>query len=178
MPEREEHALTANALPEFWFYIPYPNISKATFVLQDENFSDIETIALEPNEALPGAIAVRPTTQLEVEKQYHWEFSFKCQGESADDPIELFVEGSVTRVSPSDALIAALESVTTDREKAAIYAQNGMWFDALALLGNLQRSGSENSDAWLQFLDSVGLRELASKPVRNCCSPDRAVQLP
>jgi|GEM_PF-3728139 len=166
LPEWEGHALTANGQVELFFYVPYSNISSAKLVLEDENFNEIETIALEVDEAIPGAIAIRPTTQLEAEKTYNWLFTFECRGENEDEPTPFFVEGTVTRVLPSDALVAALESATTDREKAAIYAQNGMWFDALTLLGNLQRSGAENADAWAEFLESVGLGELASKPVR------------
>jgi hypothetical protein len=193
MPEYQQALISGGAItkvwgtatterPTFWFDLPYEKSTLAAleFVLQDNSSpaKDLYRGAIVPPDT-PGIISISlPATvaPLEVGKLYKWFFKVRLQchsGASAAKPQiqkeELY--GWVQRVSPSPALINQLKQATP-QQQASLYAQNGIWFDALTTLGKLHLANPQDAQLrkdWNDLLQSVGLEELTTKPLFPCC---------
>ena len=58
----------------------------------------------------------------------------------------------------------------TPRDRVALYAVNGLWFDALTVAAQLRRR-NPNNPSWAELLQVIGLNELAIEPIVECCTP-------
>lgn len=90
-----------------------------------------------------------------------------CQQDNEDTTLE----GLVQRVEPKPQVKNSLQTVTP-REKAALYAREGFWQDALTTLGELRRSKPQDTaltSDWQQLLESVGLEDISKQPISQCC---------
>lgn len=163
--------LTATARPTFWFYVPYRSsaITAIDFHLRDESSSSNKTIyktSVTPAQ-LPGIISVNlPETiaPLQINKPYHWFFKIRmsCSINESD-----FAEGWVQRVSLNDGLSNQLKQATPARQ-AALYAENGLWHDALTTIAELRAATSQTptlTEEWTSLLKAVGLEPLATQPI-------------
>lgn len=161
--------LTVTEYPTFWFYVPYSpdNVHSAEFVLLDDKDNYVYQKTLKLSEA-PGVVSFRlPSTAkpLEIGKSYRWYFLIPCDPQKPSRSV--FVNGWVQRIAPSPALMSQLKTATP-RERVALYADAGIWHEAQTTLAELRRT--EPNDAaiaadWSELLQSVGLEELAQKPI-------------
>ncbi len=163
--------LTTDERPNFWFYVPYTKDianASAEFVLQDSQENEVYKNAVSlPGKA--GVISVNlPSTiaPLEVGKTYRWFFKVNCSGaESASIPIH--VEGDVQRINLTSSLANEI-ATAQPQDKIAIYAENGIWFDALNLLAQLRKGNPNNASLvsdWQSLLESIRLGNLAKAPL-------------
>lgn len=169
--------LTTAEHPTFWFYFPYvpKNINSVKFVLLDEKDNSVtkEPIPITLSNT-PGVISVSlPTTEkpLLIEQYYHWYFLIDCNPQSRSDDIA--VEGLVQRTALKDDFTRRLQTATP-RQRVALYAQAGMWQDAVTTLGELRRAQLQDSalaSDWKDLLESVGLEDIATEPISPCCDP-------
>ncbi|MBE8970402.1 DUF928 domain-containing protein [Nostocales cyanobacterium LEGE 12452] len=163
--------LTTLERPTFWFYIPYTkdlSNSSAEFSLQDSAENDVyrNAIAL-PSK--PGVIGIflPSTASLEVDKTYRWYLKVRCNQETTSIPV--YVEGDIKRINLDERVIQKLEAANEPQKKIIIYAENGIWFDALNMLA--QRRISKSNDAsiekdWQSLLQSINLDDIATMPLR------------
>lgn len=155
--------VTTVEYPTFWFYLPYQATTTGTFLLRDEN----NKTAYETQLALPqtpGIIRLPlpdNSPALESGKLYHWYFKVSC-GTGID-----FVDGWVQRNSLSANLQKRLEQATP-LERSLLYANNGIWFDALTTAAELRRTDLKSQE-WTTLLKAVGLEKLVSEPIVDCC---------
>jgi len=167
--------LTVADYPTFWFYIPDlpPSTSSGEFVLQDEMGSDIYRTPI----TLPGKSGIvsfrlpSTTAPLETSKMYHWYFKVDCNQQGASGLI--FVEGWVQRITPNPSLESQL-TAATPQQQVALYAANGIWHETLTSLAKLRQLNLEDAALttdWAELLQSVGLSEIASAPLVQCCTP-------
>ncbi|MBD0395798.1 MAG: DUF928 domain-containing protein, partial [Microcoleus sp. C1-bin4] len=100
---------------------------------------------------------------LEVGKDYTWKFTVVCDAQDrSSDQLE---SGIVRRVELSADILRELENADP-REKTFIYAQNGIWQDALSNLAATRRANPNEpvfQTDWESLLDSVRLREIAQE---------------
>ncbi|NEO48410.1 MAG: DUF928 domain-containing protein [Moorea sp. SIO4A3] len=166
--------LTTSERPTFWFYVPYAdnrNI-QAEFRLDDKELKEIykEKFTLQNT---PGIVKITlPETVLPLvtEDLYHWRFSVICQWVKLDDA----VSGGVERVSISSDLEKQLEG-KNPRKRIAVYAQEGLWFDALTTLAEVRLANPQDkrlAQDWADLLEQVGLKEIESKPLVDCCTAE------
>jgi Domain of Unknown Function (DUF928) len=179
LPKQQGWITTTQSHPTFWFYVPFSTDGFASMRLVIQNETTRETIG-EPipitAKALPGIVSVSiPETApaLQPNQTYRWIFVLTCTGGT-----ELAIRNRVTVVSPSPALASALQSAGTPEAKAAVYAQNGIWLDALTLLGDRRRTNPSDSRlaaAWTELLsdEDIGMGNLATKPIVDCCTAGR-----
>jgi len=160
---------TVSEYPTFFFYLPQPNAELAEFILEDENGNLIYGQALTIKN-LSGVIGVSIPANtnvppLEVGKKYTWVFSLVCNPEDrSGDKVE---KGTVRRVELSADILGELENADP-RRKTVIYAENGIWQDALGTLAAARRANPNDTDLaadWESLLDSVTLREIAKEPI-------------
>jgi hypothetical protein len=155
--------------PSWFFYVPYTKDSSYTveFVLQDQDSNEVykNAIAL-PDQ--PGVIRVSlPSTApaLAVDKQYRWFFSINC--DKQENSPWTYVEGVIQRVNLSQATVKELETAEP-LKRYAIYAQKGIWYEALTTLAELRQKNPQDAALqaeWQNLLDSIRLDDVAGKPI-------------
>ena len=162
-------ARTVSDYPTFFFYLPQPNAELAEFILEDENGNLIYEQALTIKN-LSGVISVSIPANtnvppLEVGKKYTWVFSLVCDPDDrSSDQIE---RGVVRRVELTADILRQLDAADP-RRKTVIYAENGIWQDALGTLAAARRANPNDTDLaadWESLLDSVTLPEIAKEPI-------------
>ncbi|QKD80896.1 DUF928 domain-containing protein [Thermoleptolyngbya sichuanensis A183] len=165
-------ALTAAAHPTFWFYVPYALTSDepAEFVLFDDQRRIIyrkQDIVLSNQPGIIGISLPETAPALEIGRMYRWNFQTRCGGEV------VFVEGWIQRTALDAELTSEIDRASP-LDRAALYAENGIWYDALTLLGNLRREDPDNLDvlnAWMELLEVLELGESEEEIVLTPIAP-------
>lgn len=160
---------TVSEYPVFFFYLPQTDAKIAEFVLEDENKKQIYQTNLNINNS-SGVIGIRiPTNQnvspLQIDKDYTWSIALIC--DDKDRSADVFEKGIVRRVEVSADIRSQLQNADP-RLKAVIYAQTGIWQDALSTLvaARLANPNDANLAAdWKILLDSVNLGEIVAEPI-------------
>lgn len=155
--------VTTASHPTFWFYVPDVSVAEAEFVLQDRAGQTIYQSPVLLSKT-PGVVRLSlppDATPLKVGKLYHWYFNLYCQ--SQQPPV--FVDGWIKRDS-LNALKNQLETATL-KQRIALLAANGIWYDALTAAAELS-TDPKRSD-WVALLQTVGLNGISSEPVVDCC---------
>ncbi|WP_254564656.1 DUF928 domain-containing protein [Oscillatoria sp. HE19RPO] len=163
--------------PTFWFYVPYRAPLQAEFALVNENAEELysTTITLPENPGIIGigVPAANGGKLLEVGKFYRWQLSIVCY---RDRPSlnNLFVQGWVQQVKPSPPIrqwqgINAQElPYETLRQAISGYASEGIWYDALTLLGDRRLENPSNTEIavdWQSLLNSANLGDFADEAI-------------
>jgi Domain of Unknown Function (DUF928) len=165
---------TLEPYPTFYWSIPQMPAATAEFVLLDENDDEVykNTIQL----AGPGIVSLSvpndgSVAPLERGKDYHWYFSVVC--DARDRSGDIFAEGWIQRIAPPAGLTNQLAAAAVS-DRPTIFANAGIWYDALTTLAKLRQADPENpqlSSKWANLLRSVGLENLAGQPLVSCCVP-------
>lgn len=160
---------TIAAYPSFSWYVPQNQATAAEFVLLDPANAEVyKTIV--PVAQQSGIVSVSVPTDgsisaLEVGKSYRWYFSLIC--DPLDRSADAFTTGWVERVEPSATLTQELATAPT-QEQPIIYAEAGIWYEAISTLVKLRHQEPQNVallNQWQNLLQSVGLEEVADEPL-------------
>jgi hypothetical protein len=163
---------TVSEYPVFFFYLPktdFYDVELAEFFLEDENGSLIYETTLKTNNAA-GVMSVsipanKKVSPLEAGKNYRWSIALICDPD--DRSIDMVARGIVRRVELSADILRELDAADP-RQKTVIYAENGIWQDALGTLAAARRANPNDTDLaadWESLLDSVKLGEIAAEPI-------------
>lgn len=165
---------TLAGYPTFFFYIPDVDLAgvEGEFVLRNEKDEQIyqEIVPLKAGDSIVSVklSATPDLPPLEVGKSYYWVFSILLA--KVDRSSNTDVAGWIKRVEPN-ALITNQLVRASSKAKPAIYASNGIWYEALTTLANL-RCESPNDPTiiadWTAILQQVELPEIAKKPLAQC----------
>jgi hypothetical protein len=164
----EPIGLTASERPTLWFYIPYPSTPALSveFVLRDERKKDIyQTTLPVPGKGIVSVPLPETVSPLESGKTYQWVFAVIC--DPADRMKDDLVKGKVTREALKPEVQSQLEAATSERDRVIIYAENGLWYEAVTLLAELRRRSPEDktfAEDWADLLGDVGLADMATEP--------------
>ena len=161
--------LTVSERPAFFVYVPATTARKAEFVLRDEDWNDVYRTELRiSGEA--GIVRVRmPKSKaaLVVGENYRWHFALVCPEGDRGYVDEITVEGWTRRIELDPDLAAKLAGKTA-LTRSSIYADNGIWLDALSALADSLLDSPEDSTlirAWENILASAGLANIAKRPI-------------
>lgn len=160
--------LTYSGNPTFYWYVPKSTAKTAKFLLLNNDDSDViyETTLTLPNKSGIVGFSLPPTASvLEVGKQYHWYLVVGCN--QLDQGANPAVEGWVERIAPEASISSQLQKVDTQGQ-AQIYADNGIWHEAVTTLANLRRTNPTDANAiagWNELLKSVNLAAIAAEPL-------------
>lgn len=161
--DKEQPELTTLSHPTILIYIPKTEAKTADFVVFDhQSNSPVYKTAINlPKE--PGIIAITiPKDQPELQPGiYRWTVSLVC--DSSKPP---FVQGMIQRVQPNSELTEALQK--TPAEQWSVYAQAGIWYDAIATLATLRQAQPNNPQLesdWKKLLQQVKLDALVTAPL-------------
>lgn len=164
---------TTQQHPTFWAYVPAidPSIS-VTFLLSEGRNLIHQTTVQPPSQG--GVIPVTVPTSapaLEPGKRYQWTLSFQCKAAEAGSGAAssaktetVYVQASVF-YAPLAPAIASQLTPKPSRQNAALYAQNGIWYDALTTLATLRQQAPNDATLqadWATLLNSMVLSPAAS----------------
>jgi hypothetical protein len=148
--------------PSFLFYVPYSSSSTyGEFVLENE--AQNQTIYKTPLTGTPGVVSFRlpsSSAPLLIGKRYRWYFNIYCKD---DNQIIASVEGYVKREQLNFALKNQLEKATP-RQRVALYATSGIWYEALSTAAELRRTNPQET-SWTTLLQAIGLNDLINEPI-------------
>lgn len=161
--------LTTQAQPTVWFYVPKAINTSAEFVLQNEAGETLYRTRLVPPQQA-GIVRVQlPSTAppLEINKLYRWFFKVKSACNPNQFPQLNYVEGWVQRINPTVALSDRLKRATPE-ERLALFAENGIWFDAVTTLAELRISNPTDTSLaadWQTLLKAANLEALSTQAI-------------
>lgn len=169
MPDSNFGRTTAIA-PKLYWYVPDAGVENAEFVLLDQFGNEVYTATL-PVAETEGVIELEIPAEngeslLQQGEDYHWFFSLVCN--PLDRSGDIFSEGWIQRVEPDAALNEQL-ATATPIEQVSIYAQSGIWHDALSTVLDLRRNEPTNTTyetAWQNLLESVGLGAMVDQQLQ------------
>jgi hypothetical protein len=161
-------ALTISEHPEFFVYVPQTSATEAEFILKDEEDNDVyrTNLALSGEPGIVSVSLPEDLPSLEVGKNYRWFFAVICDPDNRIE--ELVVDGWTQRQELDTDLAAKLERTTRASDRSFVYAQNGIWHDALSTLAQEIRNSNRNSLAmvqWKLLLESAGLNKITEVPL-------------
>ena len=174
VPPSQHLALTAQADPTFFWYVPRSAAKALEFTLMDEDDqTELYRVSLPiPQESRIVSLSLPSNSEkplLEAGKMYHWYLAMVCDpqdrtGDIAMDGWIERVDSSTLFVRPNLTLADALASTSRPEEEFAFYAKAGVWHDAIATLAELRRSHPDNAAVeagWEKLLKSVGLERFS-----------------
>ena len=165
---------TTDSYPAFQWYMPSNNASHVEFnlyevVSEDEGiFQPVYQTAFVPRSTagiatlqLPEAVGLAP---LNGGNYYYWSVEVYCPD---DMTAVMMAEGFVELLTPDSALAAELAN-SEGVSRAAIAAENSLWFDTTrALTEHLQTQPNDRQaiESWQTLLESIGLENIADAPL-------------
>ncbi len=162
-PQNIPWGRTTSNRPTVWLNVPQ-GLAKdlpIEIAVREQNGKPIaKQLFLTKSSISSGAIGVSfpTTTLLQGDRIYRWEVSLYCDSqERVDRP--LVVQGQIQRISAPVKLTAA----KTDLETTQIFAENGIWYDAITQMGNrlVTAKEPELTTAWSELLAAAGIKGIA-----------------
>jgi len=177
--------LTTEAHPTIWLQTGegFPQGALITLTMRDRNRQALYRVRFPVPKQQAGIVrfAVPPSVPpLQPNQPYTWQLSVFCNsgdsslaGASFDTPFHLM--GYIQRTTVSEAVIQTLKQAKTPLERAVIFAEYGIWYDALTLLGNQIQNDSAVAptvvQAWSALLQQGQLNPPSKVEVLPCCTP-------
>jgi hypothetical protein len=158
---RSNYGLTAVADPVLLVYVPQSTAKTVEFQLRTaDNRSRVFRKSM-PTPTTAGIVRLSVDnaglSPLQSNQSYRWYVSLVCNvGDRSLNPI---VEGWVERI-PADAALTQKLTQATDQSRPFVYAEAGLWYEAVASLDALRRSQPTHPGLrtqWTSLLQSVGL---------------------
>lgn len=151
--------ITLAERPTLLVFVPKTSAKIAEFSLRDRKGSGVyrTTLALTNTPGIISLSLPAPAPALEVGKQYLWSFAVICNpNERVDDR---FVTGTVQRTEFDSTRLRQIRQASP-QEQVALYQKANVWYDALAVLFELQRTqpNDPNINAmWREAIQSGGI---------------------
>ncbi len=164
---------TVNPYPTLWFYLPINSgeIREIEIaMLKGMDLLHEQKISGDQFKTLPGFVSIDlpHNEQTTLDNGTVYQLLIYC-GDSESAQLRMpKIPTQLQTISPE--LQTQLDQATSELEKAKIYSQHNMWYDALTIIGNLRRQAPENPEykqEWEQILQKIKLAELADKPIGN-----------
>lgn len=164
--------LTVSQYPQFLVYVPETSAKDAEFVLREvEGDYEYRTnFKLPQTEGIVTIELPRTEKALEVGKKYEWMFVIVCDANRRDkDVIDI---GVIEPTELSSSQKSQIEQADLTQQ-AALYAEYGIWHEAVSTLATLQCAEGNNGSIqtnWQELLtsESVKLDSVVTQPLVEC----------
>lgn len=158
--------------PKFWFHIPYKQ-GRLTLILRNKTKSMQANYQVMNGGGIMGFPVPETLPALKVDESYYYKVYFSCNPKN--QPSKTGIQGIVNRVPMNEVLQTKLSSATSIKEKIYLYANQGLWYEAITVLIESRSSGSidkELEEYWSGLLSDsdVDLENLISEPTIECCN--------
>ena len=156
--------LTRAERPKLWISLPETPARQVVLSIREEGTTHHSKTSI-PITGESGIIGLQPdpdSSPLEVGQTYKWSVVLVCgEKPSPNDPaLDTWVR-RVDSPAPSDR--------GSDLEQAAWYGEQGIWYDALNSLIQARKEQPHDRDLidiWANFLESGGLKAIATEPLQ------------
>jgi hypothetical protein len=145
--------------PTFFVFVPKTSAKTAEFSLRDRSGKGVYRTTFDLTN-VPGIVGFSLPTQaqtLEVGKQYVWSFAVICNPNNRID--DRFVTGTVQRITLDPTRLRQIQQAPP-KERVLLYQEADVWYDAIAVLFELQRTQPNDpsiNTIWRDFLKSGGV---------------------
>jgi Domain of Unknown Function (DUF928) len=173
LPRSQSWGLTTQAHPMLWLNLPKGIAAQVPLelVLQDAQGKPLFKKIWKAPETPSGIISIPVPTEapaLQLNQSYRWAISIYCDAENPDTPVKIW--GAIDRTALSPAAAAKLATLPLAIDQAALYAEQGVWYDAVTTLGLARRSRTHSANypatiAWKDLLKQAELQSLMSAPL-------------
>jgi Domain of Unknown Function (DUF928) len=183
----EVFGLTTLEAPALWFYSPYDNGDRfpvELIIRQNHTNGKILARRSVTLPSKPGLFQVSMPdhlAKLNVDERRYWQLNLMCKTAAlASQPdqtldqtldqtpyqtpyqtiVPIVVSGVFQRVTLGPEVLSQLSSAQTPHDRALLYADRGIWLDALDTIGNALSADPKDpmlKDDWKDLLDSVCL---------------------
>jgi hypothetical protein len=161
---KDHDGLTTSSHPTFFWHVSAP-VQMAFTLTQRGVVQPLWEQQIQPSAA--GIVQLQMPNNLPellVGKEYRWSVTLLCNRDrpSANPFIQTWIE----RIPTTPSLTQQLAAAPTDRDRASIYAQAGLWYDALAAISAAHTANPKDIsilEERLLLLDSVGLERVAAQ---------------
>ena len=143
VPEQKVIHRTSEKKPTFYVYSHTTELIQVDFVLTDLS----KTQPIYQKQVTINSIGVKPISlpykvQLEEKKHYTWNLAIPCQNNR--ERYQTVLNAGI-EYYPNPALTNQISQAKSKREQIQIYAENGIWYEAIELAIEYQKQlGSEN----------------------------------
>ncbi|HEY9690628.1 MAG TPA: DUF928 domain-containing protein [Oculatellaceae cyanobacterium] len=99
--------------------------------------------------------------ELTIGKEYRWTVTIICNQERPSENI--YAHTTLIRITKTSELASRLATASTERSVGLIYAESGIWYDAIASLYKAYENTPHNTEVYNEFkilLDSIGLSQI------------------
>jgi hypothetical protein len=154
--------VTVAQRPTLWIYLAQNTARQLEFLLLDEADNTLyqERLTIADNPQFLRIQLGKSSPPLEVGKTYNWLLVKVCDEE--DPSRNPFVEGLIQRVEPGATLTRQLKKADL-LTRARLYAEAGIWFDALAAMAELRCQNPTNLSLaadWSGLLKAMDLAQI------------------
>ncbi|MEL7036707.1 MAG: DUF928 domain-containing protein [Cyanobacteria bacterium J06592_8] len=164
---------TASEKPTIYYYLP-ASLDKVwvKFELLDEQDQPLYETSFEMKEPKSGIIGLNlseleDAPALEADKTYHWFLTIRCEPDPFDPSGNIVVDGWINRVALNSTQLEELDQAEP-LERLKFYTKEALWYESVETLVQLRLSNPEESsfeERWVELLTSVGLGDIAPKPL-------------
>ena len=161
----ENYGLTLTERPTFWVYLPQTSAQQVILSIKEEGSKPHwqQSVNLTGEAGIIGLQLSDDAPVLEVGQNYQWAVIVVCGNRpNPNDPV---VTSWIKRI---DAPV--VNSSPTELAKAANYAKQGIWYDALDILITEGSSINDWRNIWTEYLQSGGLDTIANEPILGALS--------
>ena len=166
-----DDGLTTLSHPTFWLDLPETSAEQAIVLIKEGSNSNWHQLATHSQQSVnvagkAGIIGIKlaqDAPALEIGKNYQWVVTLVCR--DRPNPNDPLVTAGIKRVDESQ-ITMNLPTTSTQLDRASLYAEKGIWYDALNILVAEKSSLSDWNNIWVEYLQSGGLsNDIARKPI-------------
>ena len=165
------NGLTTVSHPTFWIDLPETSAQQAILLIKEGSNSNWHQLAthsqqpidVEGKAGIVGIKLAQDAPALEIGKNYQWVVTLVCS--DRPNPNDPLVSAGIKRVDESQ-ITMNVPTTLTQLDRASLYAEKGIWYDALDILVAEKSSLSDWNNIWVEYLQSGGLADdIAREPI-------------
>jgi tetratricopeptide (TPR) repeat protein len=157
----DQLGLTSLAQPTLLFYIPPTSAQTLQVRLEDSAGAVLyeKTLKTPKKSGFAGFnfAEFKDSPSLKPETTYQWTFTLQCNPQ--DTSADVTVSGMIRRINLNPILESQLKNMS-NRDRATLYANNGLWYDAVKALDQARQSNPTDTrlaEDWSALLKSINL---------------------
>lgn len=195
IPSKDYVGQTTSGHPTFFWHLSQSSSVPLKFTLVEQGVAEplFEKQIDSPKAGIVQLELPKDRPELAIGRTYGWSVTLVCNARrpSANPYFYSWIErvpttpaleqqlAEIAVTSNSQTPTASSETNSSDRQRASIYAEAGLWYDALASLSHAQAANSQEPSSqndFLSLLDQVGLTAVVEQERRVSHNPSAAWQ--
>jgi hypothetical protein len=147
---------TTSQHPSFFWFVPDRQAYPVQFRLFKSNGQPLYRTQLQSQPGIMQITLPQNQPELAIEQTYRWQVVLVCNPKTPLTNVVATAEIKV--VKPSVSLQTQLTAAPTPQQRVDLYAESGLWYDALAEASKVSPV-AQNSTPLLELLDSLAASE-------------------